>query len=152
LQQVVTVTGVDVKKTGTSKRGPWALRLFDTAGGTKFQTFDVELGEFLQTKIGESVEITYEIEENGDFKNNVIQSIKPATAEQAATAPTQADDPRRSKEELRRTECVKAAATIISGPAWTGGTEPEDLFHLADKIAVYAENGAEAFATAEVTY
>jgi hypothetical protein len=100
LQQVVTVTGVDVKKTGTSKRGPWALRLFDTAGGTKFQTFDVELGEFLQTKIGESVEITYEIEENGDFKNNVIQSIKPATAEQAATAPTQADDPRRSKEEL----------------------------------------------------
>ena len=149
MNQVVTFSSVETKKTGNSKRGPWALRLFATAGGTKFQTFDVDLGESLEAHLNLPLEITYEIEDNGDFKNNVIKGWKPAS-EQAVQAsepvqsvasngaaaelrPTSSQDEfRRSKEEMRYTEAVKAAATILASEQ---DFTVAELKAVADQIA-----------------
>lgn len=156
MQQVVTITGLSTK-TGSNDSGGWTLYLFETAGGTKFQTFEDDLGTVGSQNIGKAVEIEYESQERnlpakGDrpattVTNNVIKSIKPATAEQAATAPTTSDrdQKQRSKEEVRRTESVKAAATLL---VELSKNDPEievstaGLFELADKVAVYVESGS----------
>ena len=118
MNQVVTLSSVETKKTGTNKRGPWALRIFETAGGTKFQTFDVSLGESLESHLNLPIEITYEIEDNGDFKNNVIKGWKPSseTAVQATQASEPVQSKQRSKEEVRYTAAVHAAAVILASP------------------------------------
>ena len=150
MRQVVTLTGVEVKSKGSNKRGPWALRIFDSAGGAKFQTFDVADGEALEAKIGTPVELTYEVEENGNFTNNVIKSFKSATEEQAKSAPTAADDPRRSKDEMRRTEAAIAASNLIGSPGWEGDADILTLATLADQIILYLEVGSSAFTPEEV--
>jgi len=140
MNQVVTFSSVETKKTGNSKRGPWALRLFTTAGGTKFQTFDVDLGESLEGHLNLPLEITYEIEDNGDFKNNVIKGWKPASEQAAnsaqASEPVQStsndrDAKQRSKEEVRYTASVQAAATILASEK---DFTVEELKSVADAI------------------
>jgi hypothetical protein len=136
---------------------------FKDAGGTKYQTFDDDLGEKIAVAlIGKSVEVEYEVQERdlpakGDrattVRNNVIKSVK-ASDQAPQEAPTQTpqnnrSDFQRSKEEVRRTAAVQTAATLISSPNWEGSQDIPTLVQLAEQIAVYAENGAEAFETAE---
>ena len=162
MNQVVTFSSVETKKTGVSKKGPWALRLFTTTGGTKFQTFDVDLGESLEGHLNLPLEITYEIEDNGDFKNNVIKGWKPASeqavqasepvqsvasnggaAELRPTSTSSQDEFRRSKEEMRYTEAVKAAATILAGPNY----DPQKIDGTIEELAQVAHAIAELIAS-----
>src|SRR5690348_5898358 len=154
MNQVVTFTELTLDgKSGTNKRGPFHFRVFKTSGGTRFQTFDVGLGDKILASYGQPLEVEYEVESNGQYENNVIKTIRLLDRAEASTAQPEPQQNRsdfqRSKEEVRRTESVKAAATIIVSDKWEGGSEPSDLFALADQIAVYAEHGAEAFVTAD---
>ena len=153
MNQVVTFTKLAHQgKSGTSKRGPYSFRVFETAGGTKFQTLDVALGDAVVESYGTAVDVEYEAETNGDFTNNVIKSIKPAAEGSAATetAPVSApsserDQKQRSKEEVRRTESVKAAAVLLVELSKSEESPVEatlsGLFELADTIAAYVETG-----------
>ena len=138
MNQVVTLSSVEVKKTGVSKKGPWALRLFTAAGGAKFQTFDVGLGEELEGHLNLPLELTYEIEDNGNFQNNVIKGWKPSSEAPTASEPVQPtstssqDEFRRSKEEMRYTEAVKAAAVVLASDQ---DFSVEQLKQMADAIA-----------------
>lgn len=151
MQQVVTITGFEEKKRGESQYGPWALRLFTTAGGTKFQTFDVDLGDSLIAGgLNTPVSVEYEIEETSKdgktYKNNVIKGWGPPSETATASEPSQPtssqDEFRRSKEEMRRTEAVKAAATIIASPNWQGDQSIETLGALAEAVSDLIANGA----------
>lgn len=140
MQQVVTLTGFEEKKRGTNKRGPWALRVFTAAGGSKFQTFDVDLGDKLVSLVNAPVEITYEVEKNGDFENNVVTAVKAATEDQAAAAPAPPEDPRRSKEEMRRTEALGYAIKSVQADI-TAVNGVSELFELAEVYVSFLANG-----------
>ena len=152
MQQVVTITGLSTK-TGENDSGGWTLYLFETAGGTKFQTFDDDLGATGSQNIGKAVDIEFEAQERhlpakGDrpattVTNNVIKSIKATDKQPSEFAPSNdRDQKQRSKEEVRRTESVKAAATLMASPKWDGDLDLKALTKLADAIGVYAENGS----------
>ena len=154
MQQVVTLTGVEVKSKGSNKRGPWALRIFDSAGGTKFQTFDVSDGEALEAKIGTPVELTYEVEENGNFTNNVIKSFKDAAVadyygagQSAPQAAVNTND--RELRIMRQSALDRAINTVGHGIVEKVDTV-EDLFRLADTYILYFEAGISAFTPEEV--
>ena len=166
MQQVVTLTGVEVKSKGSNKRGPWALRIFDSAGGTKFQTFDVADGEALEAKIGTPVELTYEVEENGNFTNNVIKSFKEGAAvpdyygagQSAPQGAVNTND--RELRIMRQSALDRAINTVGHGIVEIEGVKvtpdkinPYDLFRLADTYILYFEAGISAFTPSEaVTY
>jgi hypothetical protein len=170
LQQIVTLTGFETK-TGSNDNGGWTLYLFKDGGGNKYQTFEDDLGSKASGLIGKSVDVEYEVQERdlpakGDrpattVRNNVIKSVKEATGLAAQHVVVQQavngtagnrSDFQRSKEEVRRTAAIQTAATLIASPNWEGNQDIPTLVQLAEQVAVYAENGAEAFATAEVTY
>lgn len=152
MQQVVTITGLSTK-TGSNDSGGWTLYLFETAGGTKFQTFDDDLGKTGSQNLNQAVEIEYEAEERklpakGDMPartvtNNTIKAIRPATEEQAAQAATEAPTTndrtkyQRSKEEVRYTSALQTAATLLASPHWDAKESPVNaatLFDLADVL------------------
>ena len=152
MRQVVTLTGVEVKSKGTSKRGPWALRIFDSAGGTKFQTFDVAIGESLEKSVGSAVEIEYEVEENGNFTNNVVKSFKAA-----GPAPVYNDEggvPVKSHQEDRELRIMRQSALDRAintvGHGIVQADDVSDLFKLADTYILYFEAGISAFTPSEV--
>jgi len=150
MQQVVTLTGVEVKSKGSNKRGPWALRIFDSAGGTKFQTFDVADGEALEAKIGTPVELTYEVEENGNFTNNVIKSFSDAgkvlSGVAEAAPPVNTND--RELRIMRQSALDRAINTV--GHGIVQADDVSDLFKLADTYILYFEAGISAFTPEEV--
>jgi len=150
MQQVVALTGVEVKSKGSNKRGPWALRIFDSAGGTKFQTFDVADGEALEAKIGTPVEITYEVEENGNFTNNVIKSFsdvgKVLSGVAEAAPPVNTND--RELRIMRQSALDRAINTV--GHGIVQAEDVSDLFKLADTYILYFEAGISAFTPEEV--
>lgn len=150
MNQVVTFTKLAHQgKSGTSKRGAYSFRVFETAGGVKFQTLSVEIGDSILGTLGTAYEVEYEVETNGDFTNNVIKSISPASEAQAAQAEAvpvnDRDQKQRSKEEVRRTESVKAAAVLLVELSKSEDSPVEatlsGLFELADTIAAYVETG-----------
>ena len=150
MQQVVTLTSVEVKSKGSNKRGPWALRIFDSAGGTKFQTFDVADGEALEAKIGTPVELTYEVEENGNFTNNVIKSFsdvgKVLSGVAEAAPPVNTND--RELRIMRQSALDRAINTV--GHGIVQADDVSDLFKLADTYILYFEAGISAFTPEEV--
>jgi hypothetical protein len=149
LQQVVKLTGVEEKAKGTNARGPWVLRVFTAGGGAKFQTFEADLGAAIP--LGQTIELTYELEDSkdGKFQNNVIKGWKPSSETVTASEPTSPtsdrDQKQRSKEEVRRTESVKAAATLLVELSKSEDSPVtatlSGLFELADTIAAYVETG-----------
>ena len=146
MEQVVTLTSVEVKKTGTSKHGPWALRLFKDAGGNKYQTFDVDLGEKAAGLVGQSVEIRYEVEQNGDYENKVLKAVRPsgeAPASSPASAPTAvvsgATQDERQVRITRQWAVNAAIATVAAGIL--AADSPVDVIDLAGFYENYAANG-----------
>jgi hypothetical protein len=148
LNQIVTLTGVEVKSKGSNKRGPWALRIFDSAGGTKFQTFDVADGEALEAKIGTPVELTYEVEENGNFTNNVIKSFKDAAVPDyysaGQTTPQAAVNTNDRELRIMRQSALDRAINTV-GHGIVQADDVSDLFKLADTYILYFEAGISAF-------
>jgi len=153
MNQVVTFSSVETKKTGNSKRGPWALRLFTTAGGTKFQTFDVDLGESLEGHLNLPLEITYEIEDNGDFKNNVIKGWKPSENGATVSEPVQSTSNGETAEEkqlriMRQSALDRAISSVAGGLVTDDNDVPltsvdeSTLFAIADRYVDYFVNGA----------
>ena len=165
MNQVVTLMGFETK-TGSNDSGGWTLYLFKDAGGNKYQTFDDDLGSTAAGLINKSVEVEYEVQERdlpakGDrpattVRNNVIKSVKEVLGRPDVPTPetpqVSRSDFQRSKEEVRRTAAIQTAATLIASPNWEGNQDIPTLIQLAEQVAVYAENGAEAFATDEVAY
>ena len=149
MNQVVTLTGVEVKSKGSNKRGPWALRIFDSAGGTKFQTFDVAVGEALEKSLGSAVDLTYEVEENGNFTNNVVKSFKDAgkvlSGVAEAAPPVNTND--RELRIMRQSALDRAINTVGHGIVEVDGVT--DLFRLADQYILYFEAGISAFTPEE---
>lgn len=122
------ITGVFTQN-GNSKKGAWT-RYDVKCGETKFQTFDHALGQ--KAEKGATATITYHEEARGDFVNNVIDAI----AVDAPSAPR--NEKQRSKEEVRRTEAFKIAATL-------GADDLAQLTELGDAIAnVLASTGQKA--------
>ena len=155
MNQVVTFTGFEEKKRGTNQRGEWALRIFTSAGGDKFQTFDVSLGDQVISSINSPVEVEYEIEDNGNFKNNVIRSVKAVAAGvstevakalvasgQASVYTLPSDD--RELRIMRQSGLDRAINTVAAGIA--EAKTVNDLFALSDEYIRYFQNGvAEKF-------
>lgn len=152
MNQVVVFTGVEEKAKGTNKRGPWVLRVFTAAGGSKYQTFDADLGA--EIPLDKSIELEYALEDSkdGKYQNNVIkgwklssETVAPAAQDSepvqsvagnggAAEQQSIRDQKQRSKEEVRYTAALQIAATIIGSPQWKGDADPETLFSLAGVI------------------
>lgn len=146
MNQVVKITGV-FTQSGTSSKGDWTRWDVKTAGGSKFQTFDARLGKKAEAAEGQSVDITYHEEDRGKYTNNVIDSIEiedeAVNAESVSSAQPQQDEFRRSKEEMRRTEAVKAAATLLASPKFDEEITIENLANYADAIVDLIANGTQ---------
>ena len=132
-EQVVTIKAV-FENTGSSSKGPWTRYDIKDAGGNKYQTFSDALGQKAHELKGKSAKVTYHEEERGGYVNKVVDGIEAAGSETAQAAPSQ-DEFRRSKEEMRRTEAVKAAATLIASPGWEGQVDVYALAELAEAVA-----------------
>ena len=148
MQQIVNLTGVEEKAKGTNARGPWVLRVFTAAGGTKYQTFDDALGA--SVPLNQNIELDYVLEDSkdGKYQNNVIKGWKPSSEPAPVSEPSQPserDQKQRSKEEVRRTESVKAAAVLLVELSKSEESPVEatlsGLFELAYTIAAYVETG-----------
>jgi len=114
----------------TSANGPFTS--YDVkAGGIKYQTTKDAIGLKAKALKGQTAKIVYTETQRGQYTNRTIQSV-----EGVEGAPRV--EKQRSKEEVRRTEAFKIAATL----------GPEDLAQLVevgDAIAnVLASTGQEA--------
>lgn len=151
MNQVVTFvdTAVDGKK-GTNKFGPFWFRVFKTAGGDRYQTFDVDLGDKIAASFGTPVEVTYEVEENGKYQNNVLKGIREETASANLQALLEQNPPQDSRELriMRQSGLDRAINTVKAGIVEVDGVA--DLFRLSDAYIDYFENGVPAQEEAEV--
>jgi hypothetical protein len=128
VEVVTTFSGVETKS-GDSLRGAWIMRLFADPSGVKYQTFDKGLGETGQGFVGtnQPVRVVYEVEQRGDFSNNVIKALEAAPAGlsappapestqavAAAPAPTPTSQGLSVKDEqIHRQTAAKVAAKLL---------------------------------------
>ena len=144
MNQVVVLVKHFTDKGNTNGKD-WVRHDFKDGGGNKFQTFDANLARIAEGLLNQPAEIEYHVERRNGYENNFIDSIKAAPGS-VVVPPQEEENPRqkyqRSKEEVRRTEAVKAAATIISGPNWSGDSTLEELASLADAITDLIVNGS----------
>jgi len=161
MQQVVTLTGVEVK-TGQGQSGPWVLKAYRDAGGNKYQTFKPELQQIADGLLNQPVSITWEtqdrLDRNGQTRtNNVLTSIEaaqgapaaqvaaPQVAAPQAAAAAPAGDSRgavinRSAALARAIEAHAAGIAVVSSPV--------QLFAIADLFVGYIEGGSSAAGSA----
>lgn len=121
-------------KSGENRKGEWTRYDVKEAGGDRrFQTFVHSIGRKAQQHEGRPVTVTFEEVDNNGYTNLELKSLEPLEAETGAVH--KQDEFRRSKDEMRRTEAFKAAATIIASPGWEGEANLDALVSLGDAIA-----------------
>lgn len=152
------LTSVEIKREGESKHGKWVLRLFKDAGGNKYQTFDVDLGEKASGLIGRSVEVRFEVEQNGDYENKVLKAVRETENPQASGSTPEAqqslsvapvvsqapssDRPIRSHETNRSDALGQAIGT-----SFVNAKTVEELIAVADYYLRYIEGGSQSLVT-----
>lgn len=141
-QQVVRFTGHD-KKTGNSRRGAWALHIFEADNGDKYQTFDGAIANaaFALYKDGRPAAIEFEVEFRDDFANNVLKSVSAADGSavgggadaNSATGPSGTSDQSAKQAQVRWQWAVNASiAAQAAGLVQLQGLD--QLFALAERL------------------
>ena len=137
MNQVVRITGV-FTASGESQKGPWTRWDIRDADKNKYSTFLEGLGKKAEALKGQYASVTYKIENRNGYDNNILEGIEPADGAVGAvndvpeSASQPQEDPRRSKDEVRYTAAVQAAATVLASDQ---DFSVQELKQMADAIA-----------------
>ena len=146
---VTTLTGLE-QKTGSGKKGPWALSIFSAQNGQKYQTFESNIAAQANALIGRVVEIEFEEVERGEFTNNVLTSVTSATSgETPETASTTFRAVEASAVDDRQTMIMRQSALDRALTAFgIAGVDPltdlDAVLELSDQFIEYFVGGRNA--------
>lgn len=165
MQQVVTFTEIVHNGTpGVNERGPYHFRVFKTTGGTRFQTFEVPIGDTILASFGQPLDVEYGVKDSTKdgktYQNNIIKSVKQVAtspdhyAGQTDAKPSLTDALPKSYEDERQLRIMRQSALDRAintvGHGIVQADDVSDLFKLADTYILYFEAGISAFTPEEV--
>ena len=146
LETVVTIDDVKILKTGVNKKGNPYTMAGVVGGGKTFVTFKNELREEAEGHKGATAKVLYTQEQNGDYTNYTLQALEVVSNGTVSPSngsvdvnqlqvpiPSQ-DEFRRSKQEMRWTECLHIAAAIENAHPDSAGFDMDIFLDFAATI------------------
>lgn len=143
-EQVVTIRGV-FEETGHKNGKDWTRYDIKDAGGNKYQTFDVGLGQKAKDAKGQRVKLTWVEEARGQYTNNVLKSVElldtvvVSANDESVIKHVPESDGDRQLRIMRQSGLERAilAANILE----LENVDIETLFQISDQFVDYFVNG-----------